>query len=167
MLIYHPAFDAYHSIFRILVVIDRMRDIELDKARILEFYLLFPAALCKVRIPSGSSNVKKNAKTFTNPYHDPINLRSTFREMRAMQDAAIKCLAAAELIDKDRLEHGFLTRTKKNIPDNLKGFLDRFVQERLVVAEYIFGDLANFSLYGMNGLKDRTNLMEFRYDYAV
>ncbi|HGA8765958.1 TPA: ABC-three component system middle component 5, partial [Salmonella enterica subsp. enterica serovar Virchow] len=43
MLIYHPAYDAYHCLFRMIALIDHVNEIEVDKARILDFYLIFPA----------------------------------------------------------------------------------------------------------------------------
>lgn len=99
MLIYHPGYDAYHCIFRLLAVIDKVQDLEIDKARILEFFLLYPAAVSQVKIPQGMTAIRKEAKLLSNQYHDPINTRTTFRDMRFIQDAALKCIAAASLID--------------------------------------------------------------------
>lgn len=32
MLIYHPAYDAYHCLFRMIALIDHVNEIEVDKA---------------------------------------------------------------------------------------------------------------------------------------
>lgn len=48
MLIYHPAYDAYHCVFRMLLIAERVSGIEVEKARILDFYLVFPGMVKKI-----------------------------------------------------------------------------------------------------------------------
>lgn len=164
MLIYHPGYDAYHCIFRLLAVIDHVQDMEIDKARILEFFLLYPSGIANIKIPQGKTAIRKEAKLLSNQYHDPINLRTTFRDMRFMQDAALKCIAAASLIDLDRFELGFVTRTAIPIPESLNSQIDNFIEQHEVVSQFILKELSSLPLLGTNGLKHRTELMEYRYD---
>jgi hypothetical protein len=47
MLVYHPAFDIYNGVFRMLQLVTFMKqeNVELDKIRIWDFYLTFPNQL--------------------------------------------------------------------------------------------------------------------------
>lgn len=165
MLIYHPGYDAYHCIFRLLAVIDNVKDLEIDKARILEFFLLYPSAIAEVRIPQGMASIRKDATRLSNQYHDPINIKSTFKDMRFIQDAALKCIAAASLIDLDRFKLGYVTRTKLPIPDSLNLHINSFLASNETISRFVLKDLAKMPLLGSNGLKHRTELLEHRYDF--
>ena len=117
MLIYHPAYDAYHCIFRMIALIDHVNEIEVDKARILDFYLIFPSLVEKIRMPYNYSYIKKIAKKYSNDYRNPISAISTFRDLHQIQMAAIRCLAATGLIEIAVLDKGLIKRTEKEIPD--------------------------------------------------
>jgi len=166
MLIYHPAYDAYHCIFRMIALIDHVKEIEVDKARILDFYLIFPALVSEIRMPQNFSTIKKEAKKYSNEYHNPINTTSTFRDMHEIQMAAIRCLAATGLIEVKPLEKDFIKRTDKSIPDGLLLSMRDFLKSKDEVYNFIIAKLSQFHLTGKDGLKDRTNLMEFRYDFS-
>ncbi|MDN4622701.1 ABC-three component system middle component 5 [Pantoea agglomerans] len=166
MLIYHPAYDAYHCIFRMIALIDHVNEIEVDKARILDFYLIFPALVSEIRMPQNFSTIKKEAKKYSNEYHNPINTTSTFRDMHEIQIAAIRCLAATGLIEVKSLEKDFIKRTDKSIPDGLLLSMRDFLKSKDEVYNFIIVKLSQFHLTGKDGLKDRTNLMEFRYDFS-
>jgi len=45
MLIYHPAFDAYHCVYRMTMLTQKVKELEYSKLRILDFYLCFPAEI--------------------------------------------------------------------------------------------------------------------------
>lgn len=166
MLIYHPAYDAYHCLFRMIALIDHVNKIEVDKARILDFYLIFPALLAEVRMPHNYSPIKKEAKKYSNDYRNPINGYSTFRDMHEIQMAAIRYLAATGLIELKPLEKGIIERTSKSIPDGLLLSMRDFFNAKKDVYTFIISTLSQFHLTGKDGLKDRTNLMEFRYDFS-
>ncbi|WP_256081428.1 ABC-three component system middle component 5 [Massilia sp. YIM B04103] len=165
MLIYHPGYDAYHCIFRLLAVIDHVQDLEIDKARILEFFLLYPSAVAQIKIPQGMTAIRKEAKLLSNQYHDPINIKTTFRDMRFIQDAALKCIAAASLIDLDRFELGYITRTEVPIPESLNLYINSFIRQHENISQFVLEELSAMPLFGQNGLKHRTELMEYRYDF--
>lgn len=73
MLIYHPAFDAYHCLFRMIAIIDHLNVVEVDKVRILDFYMIFPALVSKIRMPTTYNKSKAEAKKYSNEYRDPIS----------------------------------------------------------------------------------------------
>lgn len=166
MLIYHPAYDAYHCIFRMIALIDHVNEIEVDKARILDFYLIFPALISEIRMPHNYSGIKKEAKKYSNEYRNPISIIATFRDMYEIQMAAIRCLAATGLIEIEPLETGVIKRTDKPIPDGLLLSMRDFLNAKEDIHTFIISKLSQFHLTGKDGLKDRTNLMEFRYDFS-
>ncbi|MFB6326630.1 ABC-three component system middle component 5 [Pantoea deleyi] len=165
MLIYHPAYDAYHCLFRMIALIDHVNEVEVDKARILDFYLIFPSLVSEIRMPHNYSGVKKEAKKYSNYYRNPINTASTFRDMHEIQMAAIRCLAATGLIEVNLLEKNLIKRTDKSIPDGLLLSMRDFINNKSGIYTFIISKLSKFPLTGNDGLKDRTNLMEFRYDF--
>ena len=166
MLIYHPAFDAYHCAFRMLAVAESISELEVDKARLLDFYLLFPSSVQFARLPVALRYVQKIAKSFANEYHDPLNPATTFRELRQIQQSALRCIAASGLIDIRRLEVGFVRRTDLPIPGDLQSKIDAFLLKRKPLAETILFDIGSIPLRGHDGLKHRSRLTEYRYDVA-
>jgi len=164
MLIYHPAFDAYHGAFRMLALLTQRPEMELEKARILDFFLAFPSALGGVRWPKDSDINKRSLKGFVNPYRDPLNAKATFRGMQHLQSAAVRCIAASELIEIDRLELGWITRTDLPINGEVASKVEQFIDRERDVFNVVAGTLADFPLLGPDGLKARSELMEFRYD---
>lgn len=164
MLIYHPAYDAYHCVFRMLAVADICRELEVDKARLLDFYLLFPANVALIRLPADLRDGRKIANEIENPYHDPLNPFATFRDMRLIQEVALKCIAASGLIDVDKLGMGFVVRTGKDIPGALQGSIKGFLDKRQPLADFILHGLSKIPLRGHDGLKHRTEMMEHKYD---
>lgn len=63
MLVYHPAYDAYHCLFRMMAIMENTNRLEIDKLKILDFYILFPALLSEVKMPREFIKIKKNSKT--------------------------------------------------------------------------------------------------------
>lgn len=166
MLIYHPAYDAYHCVFRMLLIAEHVKDLEIEKARLLDFYLVFPGMVRMVRLPDSLKALRAQAKAAVNVYRDPVSGLSTFRDMRHIQVAALKSVAASGLIDIKRFESGFVTRTEMPIPQVLKERLDAFISADGPVVEGVLAGLSQIPLLGHDGLKHRSQLMEYRYDFA-
>lgn len=166
MLVYHPAYDAYHCVFRSLQIVRAVNVIELTKLRILDFYFCFPSELKRIRLPSEHSEARKIAKEAQNEYHGPVSMQQTFRDMEHIQLAALRTLAASRLLDTAEFETGLIRRTKIDIPSGLQAALDKAAEENRAVLDYITQKLCEIPLLGENGLKHRTGLMEYRYDNA-
>lgn len=166
MLVYHPAYDAYHCLFRMMAIMERVGEVEIDKLKMLDFYILFPSLLSRVRMPRQFSKIKKNAERAHNEYHDPLNPGMTFKEMRHIQDAAIKCMLAAGYISQEDFTNGYVVRTDKKLPEKLSFDMRDFLDKKEPFSTFIIQKLANFHLTGPDGLKSRTQLMEHRYDIS-
>ncbi|CAB3755416.1 ABC-three component system middle component 5 [Paraburkholderia humisilvae] len=166
MLIYHPAYDAYHCVFRMLLIAEHVKDLEIEKARLLDFYLLFPGMLVHARLPDELRALRSQAKSLANVYRDPVSGLSTFRDMRHIQEAALKSVAASGLIDVKQFERGFVKRTEMLLAPGLKEKLDAFTLANGPVVDGVLAGLSKLPLLGHNGLKHRSELMEYRYDFA-
>jgi hypothetical protein len=166
MLIYHPAYDAYHCVFRMLLIAEHVKDLEIEKARLLDFYLVFPGMIRTVRLPDSLKSLRAQAKAAVNIYRDPVSALSTFRDMRHIQEAALKSVAASGLIGIERFESGFVTRTDMPMSSALKEKLNAFTSANAPVAEGVLTGLSLIPLLGHDGLKHRSQLMEYRYDLA-
>lgn len=164
MLVYHPAYDAYHCLFRMMAIIERVNELEIDKLKILDFYILFPSLLSNVKMPRQFIKIKKTAERFYNEYHDPMNPGVIFKEMRHIQDAAIKCMLAAGYIYSDELSNGYIVRTDKELPEKISLDMRDFLDNKEPFSSFIIQNMAKFHLTGPDGLKSRTQLMEHRYD---
>ena len=73
MLIYHPLYDAYHCVFRLLLIIERLENVPVATVRLLDFYVLFPARVAKIRLPAELSYGRTLANKSYNPYHEISN----------------------------------------------------------------------------------------------
>ncbi len=166
MLIYHPGFDAYHCVFRMLAVCETLGDLEIEKARLLDFYLLYPALVAKMKLPRPLRPIARDAAAVANVYHDPSSPATMFRDMRPIQEAALRCIAAAGLIDIRRYENGFVTRTDFVVPDVIRRKIALFLASRQPISEFVLKELAAIPLGGNEGLKHRSQLMDHKYDFV-
>lgn len=166
MLIYHPAFDIYNCVFRILQLLSHMKqeEVEVDRLRIWDFYLTFPNEARNISYPTSLSELKNIfKKKASNPYEDLIDAKRIIERMKSYQLSAIKCLASYGLIDSALVSKNIVKRTNKDIPLELSNKLNELTVEKQNVIKLIVG-FWDLPLYGKYGLKDRTGLIEFKYD---
>ena len=168
MLIYHPAFDAYHCVFRMLVISGAVPTLELAKLRILDYYMCFPAEVALIQLPQEHAEIRKVARTIKNEYRGPVSTHRAFRDMEPIQHAAARLLAASGVFDSRQLELGTVSRTTNALPDDLlkAQALDPASSAATAVSNYVLHKLSSLPLSGSGGLKQRTGLMEHRYDVA-
>lgn len=164
MLIYHPAFDAYHCAFRMLAITSEHRVLELAKLRILDFFLCFPAEVANVQLPLDHGDVKKLAREARNPYRGPISVSRTFRDLEPIQTAAARLLALTGIFSISELEQGRIVRTGQALPDGLQLAYASGIAFSTPLDRYVLSKMAGIPLAGVGGLKQRTGLMEYRYD---
>lgn len=166
MLIYHPAFDLYNCVFRMLRLITFMKQehVELDRLRIWDFYLTFPNEARKIKFPQDLQELKKIFKQKeVNPYDDLIDPRRIIERMKSYQISALKCIVSYGLIDSNDFSKNIIRRTEKEIP---KEILDKFRQttdEEENILKLVIG-FSELPLFGQMGLKYRTGLIDFKYD---
>lgn len=166
MLIYHPAFDIYNCVFRMLQLLTHMKqeEVEVDRLRIWDFYLTFPNEARHISYPITLSDLKAIfKKKEPNPYEDLIDSKRILERMKSFQLSALKCIASYGLVDSMLLAKNIVRRTDKEIPKEISDKFFDLTIEKSNVIKLIVG-FWELPLYGKLGLKDRTGLIEFKYD---
>lgn len=169
MLIYSPAFDLSHCIFRIFYIINHLNEktpTEIDKIRIIDFYLAYPGCINDFKFPADMLDIKKDFKELNKEYRDPINKNVTFQRMSILQKKAIASLLSLGYINIESYKNGLIERTNKKLPFEIRKKLSNFSfygNGKLPLIIVI--TLLNIELKGDKGLKARSGLMEYRYEY--
>lgn len=137
-----------------------------DLFRILDFYFLFPASLQNLRFRPEHQRMKRRAAATKRapPYGPRPDDLVLFERMRPYQDAALDTLALHGFLSDEALSDGWVAPENKPVPTELLGRIeitnateaDLLTALRTIAQEY--------QLEGVNGLKDRTRLLEHRYD---
>lgn len=165
MLIYSQAYDLYHTMFRILQITEKSKQVmEIDKVRILDFYLAFPAELLEIQSFRGFNKYRKYLKAEINPYERVIDRKRLFFKMEHIQISAMKALVSYKLFDANEFKKGKMKRTEIELSKHLTTRIQEEGEENKNLLTLITGPLASINLYGHLGLKVRTNLIEFKYD---
>jgi hypothetical protein len=165
MLVYHPAFDIYHGVFRLLRILSLSpkQQFEMERIRILDFYLLFPNELLKFRFPAAMRK-KRSLFQGANPYQSINDPKRVFFRLEPYQTCAIKCLVARQFVDTGLFFDGKVARTGKPLPDGLNLAIQKANQASPALIEFMNDSLLKIDLYGDSGLKGRSDLFEYRYD---
>jgi hypothetical protein len=166
VLTYHPGLDPYHSAFRILRILSKIEagQLETDKIRILDFLLLFPHLLLEMRLPQKTKAQVRRLPIKAHSYSLTSSPRLVFTRIAALQHQAIRILATAGLLKIEESNHLVITKTAADIPPGLKNAVDERNRQESELIQTLARDIATIPLFGRDGLKARTNLMEFRYD---
>ena len=166
MLTYHPAFDYYNCIFRLLQLLSHLKEdeIEIERLRIWDFYLTFPSEAATITFPSDLLELKKIFKEKPNSYEQLIDSKRIFERMKPFQITAIETLISYGFLKTDENKFNLLIKTNKTIPKALKANVENLSTERQNIIKLVTG-FVNLPLYGDRGLKYRTKLIDFKYDY--
>lgn len=170
MITYNPAFDPYHSIFRmvhILLKMDVKKPVEIDRVRIWDFYLLYPVQLNHVSLKLEETEIREARKLLKlkeTSYDYKGDIRKLFEWIKPFQVSALGCLVSCGILDRDEFETGYVEVIS---PERLQTFVDKVgdvsVRESNILKflSFLFGDMP---LTGVYGMKYRTKLLESKYD---
>lgn len=165
---YQAALDPFHALFRLLRLwpILSKGPLPRETVRILDFYLLFPFRIGEIRIAKPHLRFKRLAKTYahTKPYGEQPEGRAILNRMEPIQNAALNTLAASCFIDADRLLLGEVRVTNVPIPDDIASRVTAANSIQVDLMEFLGLLASDYNLLGPGGLKDRTGLLEHRYD---
>ncbi len=166
MLIYNPAFDLHHGVFRFLqlLTVDPARPFETERLRILDFFMLFPEEIENIRFPRELMGKRALFRRKNNPYRNLGNARRVFAELAPFQLAALQSLAARGLVDTKELQDGQVVRTEQPLPPELSQAVVARNQLSPDLLDLVSSNLAKLPLHGEGGLKARANLQDTRYD---
>jgi len=170
-LTYEPAFDPLHTMYRAL----RLRDgtdvksrVPRDVFRILDFYLLFPDSLKRVRLRQEHRRLKTRAvATRRAPAYGPLPEDAVLLErMRPFQEAALDTLALHHFFVPEALADGWVESGSEPLPPQLVDRIRQINTEEAALIEGLRAIAAEYPFEGVGGLKNRTGLLEHRYDPA-
>lgn len=164
---YHPISDPYHCAYRILSLMGSAIDqeYELEKFRILDFYCLFPSLLLSIRKTNEVRDALKEIdKSYLRvPYQILPDTRTLFRQVEGVHKAATAHLASRGILNMDAFKAGAIkiTDAANQIAIAKQTFNNNPMKDFVSV---VSKEVNAISLHGVNGLKARTGLLEFRYD---
>ena len=168
MLLYHPATDFYHCWMRFASVLcDCGSDgVEFDRILIIDFLLCFPLEINECKLPAEhSAELSKQIRRRPKSYEDPNSIRQAFAQMNKIQRQVAMDMVTKGIVQRDKYREGLLT---PNSESSASGLLRSAANEwdarneewyKLTVVV-----LLSMPLNGKDGLKDRSGLLEFRYD---
>jgi hypothetical protein len=165
MLVYHPAFDVYHGVFRALLLLENtpQKSMPVDTLRIVDLYFVFPYLLADLEFPKGAGGRGRKLAGTRSRFNTLPSPRVFLTQVKGLHSLVTAALAGQELISASALREGTISRSDKDLP---AGLLTQATTDDKELAAYLGGEIATIPLLGKRGLKDRSNLMEFRYDPA-
>jgi hypothetical protein len=167
-LVFQPALDPFHAVFRFLRLFPIVASAALsrDHARILDYYLLFPFRIRSMRLAPAHQKFKRLSETYAHlkPYGEQPDGPLIFERMEPMQTAALETLASRGFLDLKALQSDEIKATTKVIPDELAARVHALNSQQSDLLEFLVVLAQNYDLSGKDGLKARSELLEYRYD---
>lgn len=167
MLMYHPAFDASHCLYRIVSILHATSDTQISwqLLRILDFYYLFPSQLKNIKPwPKEIGKLKAQVMKIPDQFEDLTNPARTFFELETFQKTAALELIAKGVLSKSSFDKGIMELESDSLPSAYTALLDTDDFLKSDAFEVITKGLPSTKLSGPNGLKFRSGLMEYIYD---
>ncbi|NQY08656.1 MAG: hypothetical protein HRT71_03975 [Flavobacteriales bacterium] len=171
MIIYHQAFDLYHTVYRMVQLLSyfkRKDYVELDRLRIWDYYLLFPNKISNITLKREEKDIKALIKNLivrdSNPYEEIQDDRKMFEKIKPYQLTAIKSLASYGIINKDYLGTNRITTISTEKLEEYLSKLELLSPQEGNAMKLLTSHFYQMSLYGAGGLKERTKLLESKYD---
>lgn len=163
MLVYHPAFDVYHGVFRSLLLLENTpsKSMPLDTMRILDLYFVFPYLIADLDFPRGAGAKGRKLAGSPSRFNTLPSPRTFIEQMKGLHTLIGTALAGRGFIYGDAFKNGTIERTDTPVPNSL---LSNASPEDWELAEYLGTKIAAVPILGKTGLKARSKLMEFRYD---
>jgi hypothetical protein len=165
MLVYHPTFDINHGMFRMLRLLDVNPEhrMKWDMFRILDLYYLFPNLLTNAQLPRAMTKQKRLFGKQDSKYTRVPAPRVFIQHMIGLHESIARSLIGKGFLDTKAFEEKLLQRTGLPLPIELRDAFDGSLDDRGLV--YLLAvELASIPLSGPGGLKERTGLLEHRYD---
>lgn len=165
MLIYHPAYDTNHSTFRMLrlLEVNPEHSLKWDAFRILDLYYLFPYLLSDAQLPRAFTKAKRAFSKSNTKYSRVPAPRVLIQQLVGLHESVARSLIGKGFLSPEAFEAQVLQRTNKAIPTELRTAFEASVGDQPLVT-LLAVDLAAIPLHGADGLKERTRLLEHRYD---
>jgi hypothetical protein len=166
---YQEALDPYHALFRLLRIgriVGTDRSLSIAAARIADFYLLFPFRIQGFRLKVEHLRFRSMSKKYEviKPYGDFPGDRAVFARMSPIQDAAFTTALHRGVIDSQEWVAERIKFLDAELPDVVDSRIESLNAEQEDIVEFLLALINDYPVMGMNGIKDRSKLLEHRYD---
>lgn len=168
-LTYNEAFDPYHAVFRFIRIWKGCKlegKTHFDVLRIMDFYLLFPFRLQNMSFFSDDRAWRRISKSYESqkPYGEIPDDLSVFSRMAPFQQAAVASLVHSKVLSPAAWANNQVEFQDCELPPNLVNRCMSLNASMQDIISILCDLRERYPLLGRNGLKDRTGLLEFRYD---
>lgn len=168
-LTYNEAFDPYHAVFRFLrlhLACDIGAKLPFDTLRILDFYLLFPFRLQAMKLFASDTGWRKVSRAYEDraPYGAMPEDSTIFARMEPFQRAAATSLVHSGHLASEAWDNNGVQFTSKMLPPAVAERCLAVNAQMTDIIDILCQIKARYPLGGRDGLKDRTGLLEYRYD---
>ena len=171
MITYNPAFDLYHSIYRIAHIVGKLEEgewMETDKVRIWDFYLLFPDKVYTITIRREEEDLRqyrsKYLKRVNNPYEFNGDNHQQFEWMKPVQLSALGSLVSWGILDRAQFETGRVRVANNELLHQYLEQVSNLTTREHNVLAFMSTLSRTMPMTGEYGLKARTKLLESKYD---
>jgi hypothetical protein len=164
MIVYSEYKDIYHCSYRIISILKIIdSDIEFNKLKIIDFFLVFPSLVKEISFPKqkGISLLKNESSANFDTYEIIPEKKQLFFEISPYQAQAVTILKAK----------GIIIESNGNIyfnPDFTSESIDKLLQSSKYILDNFYVKLIktlfNIEYFGGDGLKRRSGLLEYKYD---
>ncbi|VVP56402.1 ABC-three component system middle component 5 [Pseudomonas fluorescens] len=166
---FQAAFDPFHAsfrFFRLLEIAQGLGELTVDQARILDFYLLFPFRVGEIKLLARHRKYKRVATEFIHlrPYGELPSSFVLFSRMQNIQVAALDTLVDNGYLIDDKYAQKIIDPTGKIAAPEIAERVEKLNSEQSALVDFIRVLISEYSVYGREGLKARTGLLEYRYD---
>lgn len=166
-LAFQPAYDAYHSAFRFFQLREVIGDrVELDRYRILDYYMCFPGELAAFRFAQPHKGFRRIGEKYAkaNDFERRPTSRAIFARMRMVQAAALETLESEGFLRAGCLAELRVEQTLKPTPDTIMARVKMRRESYSAIIDVLSKFSTEYSLVGPTGLKARSELLEHKYD---
>lgn len=166
MLVYHPFMDINHGILRAFVLRKCVitDSFDFDYWRIVDFFFVFPHKIDAINVPRVLSSRKRGFRKYYSKYNDIPFPREFLARSSGLHHAISTVLAAKGFLKPEPLNIKQLVWTNETWPKPLDELVEEQASENQEVLEFLRDLCSLVPFGGADGIKKRTELMEFRYD---
>jgi hypothetical protein len=168
-LTYNEAFDPYHAAFRFIrlhLACDISSALPFNTLRILDFYLLFPFRLQSMKFFADDTGWRKISRSYEDkaPYGVMPDDDTILGRMEPLQRVAVAGLVRCGHLSGNAWNVNEVQFTKQPFPANLRARCAELNADMADIVGILCQLKSRYPLGGRDGLKDRTGLLEYRYD---
>lgn len=163
MIIYNHVYDIYNCAFRVIALLFKSKqEFSIEQIRIFDFIVAFPEMLNTTTIPKGVSRLKK---LHINKYLSPQSYGKVFYQTENFQISALKHLMVLGIIDENKFKNGIIILNDSiELPEYMIGEVNSLDENTEKAINICINGLYSVPVNGDGGLKQRTKIMEYRYD---